>query len=437
MNLIMGPRAPPQRAWCRALAPLIAAGMMGGCAGAPLRSSELPAAARQSPQDYVVIAVRNDATPVAPAVGATLRGYEAVRPYGPSPASRRVIAALAHDYGLETTAGWPIDALHWECVVFHVDGGLNAELLAKLAHDPRVRLAQPLNRFETLSGYDDPYAQMQKNIAGLDLAAAHRVARGSGVRVALIDTGVSVDHPDLAGGIVALHDYVGGGSAAFRHDVHGTEVAGVIAARANNHVGIVGVAPEAELIALKACWESAGAAHAVCNSFTLAQAIAGAVERRARIVNLSLTGPADPLLAELVTWGIERGVIFVGAVASDGRLDAFPAGVPGVLAVDRAEIRVHAGGVLYAPGDGILTLTPDAHYDFASGSSIATGEVSGLVALMLERRTLSPTRARDILLHSEGSAMMVNGCAALGALVGVECTAAVSAAPTESESAGH
>ena len=102
------------------------------------------------------------------------------------------------------------------------------------------------------------------------------------MRVAIIDTGIDFNHPDLAGQIVARRNFVDSDDAAFRLDRHGTAVAGVIAALADNHLGIVGIAPDSRLIALKACWQArATLAAATCNSFTLAQALQSAIDLRA------------------------------------------------------------------------------------------------------------------------------------------------------------
>jgi subtilisin family serine protease len=122
------------------------------------------------------------------------------------------------------------------------------------------------------------------------------------VTVAIIDTGVDVGHPDLDRHTISQRNFVNTDSREFKLDRHGTEVAGVIGAVADNGVGIVGIAPDARLLALKACWQpSAGASRAVCNSFTLAQALEATIVAHADIVNLSLAGPPDPLLARLAT----------------------------------------------------------------------------------------------------------------------------------------
>ncbi len=350
----------------------------------------LPASpARDSAEGFLVVTLERAPQALEPAPGSTPRGDAAIGEYGASSRNRRVISGLSRDYGLRPVAAWPIEPIHVDCVVFATAAGDAGSLIERLRHDPRVRLVEPLAEFHTSSeapaNSPTSYRRLQHNLDELGLPAVAPSATGAGIRVAVIDTGVSLDHPDLHGAVVAHQDLVGEGEDAFRTDLHGTEVAGVIGARALDATAVAGVAPRSQLVALKACWQRAGEAHAVCNTFSLAKAIVAAVDQHARIINLSLTGPADPLLAELLGWVQARGIVVVGPVASDGTRDGFPAGVAGVIAVDRSEGSQRRPDVVYAPGDDILTLTPGGHYDFASGSSLAAAEVSGVAALLLER----------------------------------------------------
>jgi subtilisin family serine protease len=204
------------------------------------------------------------------------------------------------------------------------------------------------------------------------------------VKVAVIDTGAAVDHPDLVGRVQDARNFVDDDEHAFVTDRHGTLVAGIIGAVANNRLGIVGVSPGAHLQILKACEPlRPDALAAQCNSFTLALALSAAIDRRAQIVNLSLSGPADPLLAQLVAQGERRGMLFVGAMPSDGGLNGFPLGVSGVIAARNSDAATSAPNEVPAPGQDIVSLTPGGHYDFASGSSLAAAQVSGALALLL------------------------------------------------------
>ena len=260
--------------------------------------------------------------------------------YGPTLAARQMMQALENDYGLREVSAWPIEPLHMHCAVLEVpEGSDRPTLLAALAHDRRIKLAQPLQSFATRTeNYNDPYVGLQRGFQQMDVADAHPWSRGDGVKVAIIDTGADVQHPDLRGNIVTAANFVDSDDQQFQRDRHGTEMAGVIAAVANNREGIVGVAPGARLLLFKACWQaSLDADAAVCNSFTLARALVAAFDAHAQIVNMSLAGPADPLLNGLIREGLRRGVLFVGAASTDGAQGLLQQ--PGIIEVARSRQR--------------------------------------------------------------------------------------------------
>jgi subtilisin family serine protease len=239
-----------------------------------------------------------------------------------------------------------------------------------------------------------------------------RCARSACIVVSAIDT----RHADLAGRITDERDFVGPGRAdGGVPDTHGTQVAGVMAANAHNAQGIVGVAPRATLLAYRACWAVAGGGSR-CNSFTLAQALSAAHEAGAQVINLSLGGPRDALLEALAGLALKRGALIVGALPPSGSAAGFPTALPGVIAVaSNGGVAALPAAVVAAPGERVLTLMPGGSYDFASGSSIAAAQISGVLALM---RALDPTldaqRARSLLGSGRGS---VDACRAVQALV--------------------
>jgi subtilisin family serine protease len=399
---------------------LMLAALLGGCAAHPALGSRamLPEAARSAPQDYVVITVRNPIDPPPLHAASSARGYDNVGLYQAGGSARSASRALADEYGLKETSSWPIALLQVHCLVYALPAGADPGLLrARLARDPRVESVQALQRFDTASNpYNDPYSSLQSNMQQMAIPEAQTLSRGAGVRVAVIDTGVELDHPDLPSTTV-VGNFVDNDRRAFGEDAHGTAVAGVIAAVPNNGIGIVGVAPEVQLLLYKACWRATvTGTQAICNTFTLAQALAAAIEAHADIINLSLAGPSDPLLTRLVLRALDGGAIVVGAVPPNGLRNDFPANIPNVIAVDAVEngssSAIVSAGVVRAPGRDVISLAPDGHYDFYSGSSLATAEISGLVALLrAERKHLSAQDAESLL---SGSALSVpNACVAL------------------------
>jgi subtilisin family serine protease len=411
-------------------AAILVVAWLSGCSDAPVRieSKALGAAHDQSSERLIIAAVDNDPTAFVATAGGTPRGYDSVVPYGATSTARARMHALEKDFGLREVSEWPIEPLHMECAVLKIpDGADRATLLAGMLADPRVKLAQPLQTFSTRSGYNDPYLDLQRGFRQMDVIDAHSWSSGEGVKVAIIDTGADTQHQDLRGRITAADNFVDSDAEQFRRDRHGTEMAGVIAAVANNHEGIVGVAPDARLLLFKACWQlrlDADAAN--CNSFTLARALVAALDAHVQIVNLSLIGPDDPLLRGLIQEGMRRGILFVGAASDRALGQPGLSQLPGIIEVASAEVRSPSGAAVYAPGKDILTLMPGGHYDFASGDSIATAQVSGVVALLLAKdRNLTAAATskllRDTSVRAEASGdgtVHVDACAAVVALVG-------------------
>ncbi len=411
---------------------IIIAALTCACGNRSVRieSSALAKQSSQSADRLIIAAVNNDPAAFMARAGSTPRGYNAIAPYGPTSSAIKTLRSLEADYRLREVSAWPIEPLHMHCAVLELAVGVDrTSLLATLSGDPRIKLAQPMQTFSTRTQvYNDPYVELQRGLQQMDVVAAQVWSRGGGVKVAIIDTGVDTEHPDLRGRIAKADNFVDSDAAQFRSDRHGTEMAGVIAAVANNREGIVGVAPEARLLVFKACWQvQADADAARCNSFTLARALVAALDAHAQVINLSLAGPDDPLLRDLIREGLRRGVLFVGAAnfnATNGEMGLLHQ--PGVIEVASAETHDPGGSALYAPGREILTLLPGGHYDFATGDSIATAQVTGVVALLLERTpNLSAAVAykllRDTSAHAVGDAggyEHVDACASMIALMG-------------------
>jgi hypothetical protein len=313
---------------------------------------------------------------------------------------------LEQTYSLRRVVAWTLSTLGEQCIVFDLPRGHSPqEIVRRLQADPRIVIAQPLQHFATLGSFHASTAILQHSALTLHLEQAHHWATGRGVRIAVIDTGIDVEHPDLKGRIVQASNFVTAGRT-FNDDIHGTAVAGIIAAHANPEVGIVGVAPNAEIFALKACWqEPPGSREAVCDSYTLALAIDYAIAHGAQILNLSLGGPEDPLLAHLLEGALHRGIVVIAATAPNASL-SFPASLPGVIAVAGSD-DLRGGSVpsghrlpratLAAPAIDILSTVPHGHYDFFSGSSLAAAQVSGIAALLLEREPrLTPAEMSEL-----------------------------------------
>lgn len=332
--------------------------------------------------------------------------------YGNSAWSERIALTLAKRYQLRFIAQWPVTELGVSCVVYEVPSSLPLQqAISTLRKDGDVGWVQAMQSFRVLAGqpaaeptYSDPYLPLQTAFNTLNIGKWHKRATGQGIRIALIDTGVDLEHPDLKGQIDYSENLAPEPGDHNLADMHGTAVAGVLSARPNNGIGIAGIAPAAEVLVLRACWpEQPNALAARCNSFTLALALNQAIRMSSRIINLSLSGPEDPLLKMLIEKALAKNIVVIAAVPGDPLSGGFPANIPGVIAVNQLDLsRDTNHNEIAAPGRDILTTLPHDSYDFMTGSSFATPHIAGLAALLLQ---LHPdwhaAEIKQQLLHPE------------------------------------
>ncbi|WP_447725126.1 S8 family peptidase [Sphingomonas koreensis] len=310
-------------------------------------------------------------------------------------ARQRVAVAIARRNGLTLEDRWPMPLLGVDCFVMRVpDGDGVDDMVARLSGDPQVLWAQPMQLYRAQGGTrpeDDPLYAVQPAAGAWRLADLHRVATGRGITVAVIDSKVEASHPDLIGQFATNRDFVVGHPTGA--ELHGTAIAGVIGAKSGNALGIAGVAPGARMLALRACWQvrPTAAAPTVCDTLSLAKALHFAIDSNAKVINLSLSGPFDPLLARLVSIALSRRVSVVAAYDPNLPKGGFPASEAGVIAVADQALPSRPTAVYGALGRDVPTTQPGGTWYFVNGSSYAAAHVSGLLALAREeRRTASP-----------------------------------------------
>jgi hypothetical protein len=242
----------------------------------------------------------------------------------------------------------------------------------------------------------------QYTLGKLRLPLAHGLAKGDQVLVAVIDSGVDTAHPEFAGVIADTYDLL---DPAEPPHSHGTAIAGAIAA----HSRLMGVAPSAKILAIRAFGESKGSAEST--TFNILKSMNWAVEKNANIINMSFAGPKDPALSRSLAAARQKGIVLIAAVGNAGPKSPplYPAADANVIAVtatdsdDQLFKASNRGNhiAVAAPGVDILLPSPGGGYQVSSGTSFAAAHVSGIAALILERnRDLKHDAVRKILTSS-------------------------------------
>ena len=327
-------------------------------------------------------------------------------------ARERLARRIARRHGLALVDNWAMPMIGVDCFVMVVPNGrATAAAIEQISRDSDVEWAEPVELYGArgeAATHNDPLYPAEPAAAQWRLADLHRMATGRGTRVAVVDSGIDARHPDLSGQLLINRNFVTGHPLVAEQ--HGTAVAGIIAAKADNRLGIAGIAPAARLLGLRACWqvERPGRVSTVCDTLSLAKALYYAVESRADVINLSLAGPDARLLHEILKIAYARGATVVGAF--DARLPGggFPATVAGVIAVSDAPV-AGSKDVYVAPGRDVPTTEPGGRWFLVNGSSFAAAHVSGLVALTRERRRSAPL----MLVAQRRDGGSIDACATL------------------------
>jgi subtilisin family serine protease len=396
--------------------------LLGVCAAVAALALAAPAAGQGSPnvpsERQILVMVRHPPEHFRPngAYGGGDYGSDLTRS-----SRERLARSIAKQHGLTFLDGWPMPMIGVDCFIMAVPDGRSTESAAnELSQDSKVAWAEPVQLYRAQGGmasHNDPLYPAQPAAHAWDLADLHRIATGRGIKVAVIDSGIQANHPDLAGQLIVNRNFVVGQSEVA--ESHGTGVAGVIAAKSDNGIGIAGVAPGAKLLGLRACWQRQGAgSETLCDGLSVAKALYFAVQQKADIINLSISGPEDRLLTALVGAALSRGAIVVGAYNAK-KPNGFPADVPGVIAVADQSLAGSSGQVYIAPGRDVPTTQPGGRWFLVDGSSFSAAHVSGLAALVRQRR-----HSADLTLVSDRPVGgTIDACATLErAATGCDCS---------------
>jgi subtilisin family serine protease len=296
---------------------------------------------------------------------------------------------IASTHRLRLVSSMDVPLLEARAQVYRIDDRRSVQtVITALTSDPRVMLVQPNMIYQRQAGAGAARAaQYALDMVGAE--SAHELATGRGVKIAVIDSGIDRTHSDLKGAVSEVFDATDGKDA--KPDVHGTAIAGIIRAR-----GLVtGIAPDANLLAVRAFFAVPKRDLPQSTSFIVLRALDWSVQHGAQIVNLSFSGGRDPVIERAVAAIARRKVLLVAAAGNGGpeASPSYPAAYPDVIAVTALDsarrLYTHANHGSYitfaAPGVDILVPGLKNGHMFMSGTSMAAAYVSGIMALLLEK----------------------------------------------------
>ncbi|MFE3451134.1 S8 family serine peptidase [Nonomuraea sp. NPDC059194] len=248
--------------------------------------------------------------------------------------------------------------------------------------------------------------ERQWHLETLRVAEAWRVTKGTGVTVAVLDTGVDARHPDLAGAVVKGPDLTGQTSGGDRWGHHGTAMASLIAGRGHGKgraSGVIGIAPESTVLSVRVTLENDDPRRELQRTSSrghdsLARGIRYAVDHGAQVISMSLGGGSgtwegSAAEEEAVQYALERGAVLVASAGNDGdgpNRKNFPAAYPGVIAVGAVDRKLKVTGFsnrqtylsVVAPGRRIVSADGPRSYVVGDGTSSAAALVAGVAALV-------------------------------------------------------
>jgi len=300
--------------------------------------------------------------------------------------------------------------------VVTVPKGQEKEKVKAYSANAKVAYAEPDFAAQALGSPDDPGFVNQWGMITVQATQAWDVTTGSpSINIAILDTGVDLDHPDLADKIVDNKNF---SSSNTTDDVygHGTHVAGIAAAITNNGIGVAGLGYAATIMNVKVLGDTGSGTYS-----SVASGIIWAADNGADVINLSLGGTSESqTLQDAVNYAWSRGVVVVAAAGNNGKSDLFyPAGYANCIAVAATD----ANGEkplwsnygdwvdVAAPGREIYSTFKDGSYGYKSGTSMAAPHVSGLAALVFT--TVSDTNG-DGKLNDEVRSRIEATCDDIG-----------------------
>ena len=309
------------------------------------------------------------------------------------------VKRVTKKYGLKTLEKVNLASIKTGMLLANT-GGKNPLNLTKLINKAEKDIEATTNNSFSLASLSslpasNNGANYSMNATGVN--TVHKTTKGKGIKICMVDTAIDIYHSSFANAHIDTLDFTDYTPDTTESLLHGTLVAGVIVSQ-NKHIGI---APDAHLLSVGAFAYSKKAPHRLQGSSSdIAKAINSCIQHKADIINLSFTGGRDSLLEKVVKKAIEKGIIVIAAAGNGGHWGStiYPALIPGVLAATATDKNrklyalANRGSFvdIAAPGVNVLTVAPGDKYDLASGTSISTAHVTGIVALLLSQKRAEP-----------------------------------------------
>ncbi len=303
-----------------------------------------------------------------------------------------------------------LDKLQTEVVT--VTRGEEAKTILELESDPDVDFVEPDIIFEADFLPNDPEWSKQYSLPKISAPTAWDTTKGSGVRIAVLDSGIDLDHPDLAKNIVLSQNF---STAPTASDVqgHGSHVAGIIAAVTNNETGTAGGCPECKLINAKVLGDNGQGS---CSS--IAEGIIWAVDNGAKVLNMSFgSSTSCQTYEDALIYAWNKGAILVATAGNSGdetpRYPAYYENVIAVASTDSNDTKAASSGYgswvdFAAPGVSIYSTIPD-NYGYKSGTSMAAPLVSAVAGLIWSTPQGTSHKAVRSILESSADPIIGTG----------------------------
>jgi subtilisin family serine protease len=279
-------------------------------------------------------------------------------------------------------------------------------VVAQLSHRPELRFAELDRVVNSTATVNDPYLGSEWHLSKINAPTAWDSAAGSGITIAILDSGINAAHPDLKNNLVAGYNFYSNNTDLTDVCGHGTAVAGVAAASTNNALGVAGVAGSARIMPLRVAYSDSAGCHAYYS--TIASALTYAADNGARVANVSYGGVAGSATVQSAARYMKSkgGLVFVSAgnnnidenIVTDGSMVA-------VSATDSADAKASFSSwgtfvTLSAPGAGIWTTNNAGSYSAWNGTSFASPLSAGVAALIMSARPDLSAAQTESLLYS-------------------------------------